>query len=246
MSCEPSYIYRPLFGASSNKAPSLLDCTAPAGDKHRSRLFAGGTYFRSINQGPNENNIELEVVLVVGSGTSGNFQLNIYLSGGVSPVETFGPFSQLPIYSGSPVGGCSPTAIAALRSAVGYDSTLGCSGSSTNNSSYIEMLPRGCDTGFDSGGADSGCLTAFSRTAMSGGSPIIPASYIPTTEYQDPIRSGPARTLFIVPREENYIGQMVPTTADRRLIQWDGSQWIYYGNNAQGSCPTDGPVVPFV
>lgn len=53
-SCLPTYSYEPDF------TPSSASCQAPVYSEHRSRLMAGGGFFRSIEQGPDTNLIEAE------------------------------------------------------------------------------------------------------------------------------------------------------------------------------------------
>jgi hypothetical protein len=67
MSCSPPYSFRPDFTPSRTKK-----CIAPFFHEHRSRLFEGNMFFRSINQGPQTNQLELEIV---GAG------LNVYFYG---------------------------------------------------------------------------------------------------------------------------------------------------------------------
>lgn len=55
MSCEPAYTYRPTF------TPSNVKCVAPGFAEHRSRLTENQAFFRSKDQGPSTNNIELEI-----------------------------------------------------------------------------------------------------------------------------------------------------------------------------------------
>lgn len=88
MSCPPTYSYRPDF------TPSNTKCIAPFFHEHRSRLFEGEMYFRSKDQGPETNYLQLEI-------TGGD--LNVYFYGTL--METFP--------AGSGAG-----SIAALRAAV--------------------------------------------------------------------------------------------------------------------------------
>lgn len=57
MSCAPTYSYRPTF------TPSGVKCVAPFFHEHRSRLFEGEMFFRSKDQGPETNFLELEIDL---------------------------------------------------------------------------------------------------------------------------------------------------------------------------------------
>lgn len=53
--CFPQYEYRPNF------TPSEIKCVAPWFVEHRARLTEGETFFRSIQQGPETNNIAIEI-----------------------------------------------------------------------------------------------------------------------------------------------------------------------------------------
>ena len=64
MTCSPPYSFRPDFTPSRTQK-----CIAPFFHEHRSRLFEDEMFFRSIDQGPETNQLELEIV---GAG------LNIY------------------------------------------------------------------------------------------------------------------------------------------------------------------------
>lgn len=93
MSCDPTYSYRPTF------TPSNVKCNAPFFHEHRSRLTEAEMFFRSKDQGPETNYLQLEI-------TGGD--LNVYYYGTL--VETF-------------TAGSGAGSIAALRSVVSHPIT---------------------------------------------------------------------------------------------------------------------------
>ena len=78
MSCQPPYDYRPYTRPVKN-------AQAPTYPEHRSRLFAGGTYFRSIDQKQSMNDISLEVTNQIMAPN--DFTLNVRYRGNL--VETY-------------------------------------------------------------------------------------------------------------------------------------------------------------
>ena len=137
MSCSPSYAgtYAPTV------RPSPTQSAAVVFTEHRSRLFAGGTFFRSIRQGTDRNNISLEAIV-----TPATITLNVRFNAAI--VETWVvPQVFVPV---PPPGVCTG-GIAALRIAVNAGSV------------WIDI--------FDLGGSDpiNNCLTPFPDTPMTGG-----------------------------------------------------------------------------
>jgi hypothetical protein len=215
MSCSPSYDYRP------TDRPSPSQSSAPGFVEHRSRRFAGGTFFRSIEQGQDQNNISIEAII-----ESSTITFNIRVLGVIE--ETF-VVPQVFILGGPPLfmDSCSG-GIDALRAAVNDGIT---------GSTIIEMTPRGFDI-FDSG-ADplDNCLSAFTDTPMSGGSGPPTAG---VQGFLDSIFTGTERTMLIIITTESINGFPITPGADRRVQQWDGVAWVTYANLVQGSCPLDG------
>jgi hypothetical protein len=201
-----------------------VQSSAPGFNEHRSRLFAGGTFFRSIEQGQDQNSISLEAIV-----TSADITLNVYVLAVLQ--ETF-VVPQIFVVGGPPdfIGSCSG-GISALRAAVN-DGTTG--------SNIIEMPARGFDI-FDFGtDPEDNCLSGFSTISMAGGSgPPAGANQA----FLDSIFTGTERTLVIIITTESINGFPVTPGNDRRVRQWDGIQWIRYANLSQGSCPIDGPPV---
>lgn len=131
---------------------------------------------------------------------------------------------------------CVPDDIENLRQAVGYDGNqISTPNGTTNHSTLIEMLPRGEDTKYDLGGIDIGCLAPFAETFLVGGDggPTDGAGLAT-------IRTGPERSIIIIRTTEDYAGEDIRPPGSRRIQQWDGTQWISYCNDVQGSCPLEG------
>jgi hypothetical protein len=205
LDCSPCYEGRPDYD------PNLGTAILPIYNARRSRLFTGGTYFRSkLNyagdsdfQGSICNDIELEVTV---DGTI--VTLRIYFQNAL--VESY--TTSQPI--DCPISG-SGAAIGSLRS-------------QTSGSSYISMPARDTDPN-DPGGADSACISASTRSSMSGGSGPSEAD-VPS------IRTGPDRTLAFIRTKENSAGTVVDSNS---LQQWDfdALQWIAYIQDADCALP---------
>jgi hypothetical protein len=215
MSCSPSYAFRP------TDRPSPAQSTAPGYIEHRGRLFAGGTFFRSIEQGQDQNDISLEATVDLATIT-----LDVRVLGVIE--ETF-VVPQVLVPGGPPdfIDSCTG-GIDALRLAVNDGIT---------GSIIIEMPDRGFDF-FDSGTDPiDNCLSEFVDTSLSGGSGP------PTTANQsflDSIFTGTERTLITIITTESITGFPVTPGSDRRVQQWNGVAWVTYSNLVQGSCPVDG------
>jgi hypothetical protein len=218
MSCAPTYSYRPTFEASN------VSCSMPVYNTHRSRLFEGGTYFRSILQSESWNDITLSIhegttdppesitgfILTV---SHPSFPIEVYVvEQGPPPVITDPP--------ADPPEMCTP-GIADLRELVNTGSLL------------IEMPERGDDIEFDLDGEDDTCLSEFPPTLMEGGegAPTDSAGL-------SSIRTGPERSVIRVATEEAYDGTPTDPPIERRVQQWNGTVWVEYSNNVPGACPT--------
>ena len=216
MSCQPSYDYRP----TDRPAPSIS--SALVYTEHRSRLFAGGTFFRSIEQGTSENNTSLEAIIA-----NDEITFNVYILGVLQETFNVPQVLVIPIPPALPhcTGG-----INALRAAIN-DGVTG--------SNIIEMPARGFDV-FDIGGMDpeSNCLSAFGPINLAGGSGPPSTANQP---FLDALNTGTERSIIMIDTTENVTGKSVDPSILRRIQQWDGTQWIQYANIVQGSCPIDGP-----
>jgi len=179
-------------------------------------LFAGGTYFRSIDQGISENDISLEVTVVLDTGMTYDVTLTVSILG--TPTEVLAVTQTEPVLPGPCTGG-----ISALRAEVNA------------NSSIIEMYPRGSDF-FDPGGADAAdnCVTAFADTSMSGGDG--PPSNA-TQPFLDSIFTGNQRTIVMIDTYEDDTGFPSDPPTSIRIQQYDGTDFITYSNLIQGNCP---------
>ena len=206
MSCQPPYDYRPSYTPRTT-ARALVR------PEHRSRLFAGGTYFRSLEQGQDQNLISLEI-----TATFGPDEYTLFVRYDGTLVETFGPVDQT-------VDGMSGTC--PIENGINNLRTLVNAGSE-----YIEMFTRGADIVYDFMGFDSPCLSAFSETFMSGGDGR-------PRDARDiaRINSGPERTLVIITSTEDITGTEIDPPAERKVWQWNGEEWITYSNLEQGKCP---------
>ena len=203
MSCQPPYDYVPSI-------PPAKNAHAPVFPEHRSRRFAGGTYFRSIEQGPRWNLISLEITDNIG-GNPNDYQLTVRYDGVV--VETYFITQIINMMDGTGDG------IGKLRSA-------------TASSQYIEMYPRGSDIAFDNLGTDGIKLTTFPETYMSGGNGAPEdGSNIAS------INTGQERTMIIIVTTEKQNGVSDDTPPHRKVQQWNGDVWISYSNLIQGQCP---------
>jgi len=207
--CSPPYVYRPTFTA----GPTI--CSAPIYNEHRSRLFAGGTFFRSrliigtevMSDACNDISIEcvfdmlnLEMIVTI------RYQA-VIVKTYVIPQEddTMNP------------GECSPNAINGLRTEM-----------NTNDpNDYVWMPPRMYDTAYDDSGIDGDCLLEFPETYMSGGEGGPQDDSTITS-----IRTGPERTIIIIATTEDEYGEPAAVPADRKVQQYDGTNWVTYTPNA--------------
>lgn len=210
--CAPQYDYRP-----TNFEAGVDDCVAPVFPEHRSRLTAGGCFFRSINQGPDENLISIECV------ESPTPVVNVYISDVL--IRTYNVTLG---YGG----------IADLRAQVNYDITHPPVAPAVPIP--IEMLPINDDI-FDEretpeeNELEMKGLTPFIKQNLSGGSGG------PTTaEGLEGIRTGPERTIFILSTTEHVDGSPITPPSSKRVQQWNGVEWISYCNLVSGECPLEG------
>jgi len=215
MSCQPPYDYVPSVAPAKN-------AHTPTFPEHRSRAFTGGTYFRSIEQGPRWNRISLEITDNIG-GNPNDYQLTVRYDGVV--VETYFITQIINMMDGTGDG------IGKLRTA-------------TASSLYIEMYPRGSDVAFDNLGTDGIKLTTFSETYMSGGNGAPEdGSNIAS------INTGQERTMITIVTTEDDDGTSINTPPQRRVQQWNGTVWVGYQNLVQGACPLItfiGPAFPLI
>lgn len=217
MSCFPTYAFRPNFIASPTP------CTAPVYPEHRSRLTAGGAFFRSIEQGQDRNHISLELFVVPSGPSTDDVTLVVRYNGQI--VETF-MVTQTTVTV--PTTSCN--GIVNLRKEVNI------------NSEYIEMPRRGFDVRdplFGDPMADDGdgCLGPFNNRQMRGanGEPDVT-----NLSLINSIRTGPTRTIIIISTTEGNDGSPLTPPTDERVRQFNGNRWISYQNFASGACPLDG------
>lgn len=203
--CPPPYDYRPSF------IPSDELCSAPTFVENRARLWAGGTFFRSKEVGPDGNEYVLQVVDF--SSTPGkNHSLRITING--IEVERFDVFVGVSVIGEDPLAtSYDPPGFDELRASV------------NQHSSFIEMPARGTDF-FDLGGVDGAVLTPFGNTFMTGGT-----GGPRNDSLLSQIRTGPDRTIIIIQTTEDQNGSPITPTPSKRIQQWNGTEWITYTPN---------------
>lgn len=237
MSGAPTYNYRPSFIASAQ------DCIMPKSNETRARLFAGGTFFRSIDVGTAMNYIYLEITNPINNTFVLTVNRHNPSTGIITETETYTvqesvivgtpavpPDPNISGDPGTPAGADQSTAIPALRSQV------------NTNSLMIRMMPRAIDPLgvpviplpdiYDSG-ADDSSISIFPTTPLSGanGAPTPPPSTL---------RTGPERSMFYVESSEYhsplYPGDIPFDNSDGHLsavyktIEWNGDiqAWVHY------------------
>ena len=220
MSCQPGYVYRPTI------RPLPPQSVAPVDTLNRSRLFAAGTYFRSIVQGQGENDLSIEITVVpAGPPNVDNITLTVRRLGVIQEAPILTTQTHVLIPPGSPCTG----GINALRSAVNTLSTV------------IEMPSRGIYPAgdFQDGGADviDNCVIAIVDTPMTGanGPPSLASP-----AYLDSIFTGNERTIVMIDTAEDPKGFPVLPPPSLRIQQYDGTNFISYCNDVQGACPLEG------
>lgn len=172
----------------------------------KSRLTAGGTFFRSTQTGgaANVNNIILQCTItpvsVVGSIVTENVDFTI--------TDSFGVVTNIPTITqihdtGSPEV-CVQSGYAQLRTAL-------------NSNNEVDMPLLDTPAVWDQSTDEGFCmLTAFGPTNMTG------ATVLP--DGSGAIRTGPAYTLaHIVQAETGDAGEITDINA---ISEWDGVQWV--------------------
>ena len=225
--CRPSYIIDESYIPTSTPTEPAV---APSFNETRSRLFAGGTFFRSKNGSTSANLISIEYV-----DDAGSIRLNVYDNNVLT--ETFGPVA----FDAPDLGAIDPplcvlSANPAMRLLVNEVSNL------------IQMPPL--DHGGSAGGAATwtaanlpddtipgdDCAVLFVKISLTGGDgPPTDASGLAS------IYTGPERTLSILRLTEIVLdtsadpGILVDPPSNKKVIQWDGNNWIPYIPNTE--CP---------
>lgn len=211
MDCQPLYSYTPDWVSGDFTA------TIPGFTENRSRLWAGGTFFRSKTQGTDRNNLSITItqnITTLDLTAIVRFYDNTHTT--ILVTETYSMGQSEPDINGV----CLPSAIDDLRNQI---NTL---------SQYVEMVSRNYDI-FDVG-EDSGCLSEFDEVFLTGGNGAPnDASILPT------IKTGPRYSLILIRSTEDSTGAATNPPNNKRIQQWNGASWIPYCNNIQGSCPSD-------
>jgi len=152
MSCPPSYTYTP------TDRPTPAKSFANIYTEHRSRLFASGTFFRSIEQGTAENGISVETIVTeISAPYDFEVTCNVYILDVLQEVFVVPqiivpqPIPNPPVCTGG---------ISALRTKINADSNI------------IEMPARNFDIFDPLPNADpvNNCVNAFGPINMAGGS----------------------------------------------------------------------------
>ena len=201
--------------------PNLGTAVLPVYNLARSRLFAGGTFFRSKlapgdTQGIETNNI----ALAVENTAEDEMTLIVYYND--VEVERFAVFQ---------VDNCRAPGDPPPPTAIGINVGIPALRTATASSEYISMPARTTDAQdacelvmmVEICPADDPCLTTFSKTNMSGGSG--PAeSEVPS------IRTGPDRTFIYIDSKEDANGFTYDPPAGQNLNQWnfDTLEWATY------------------
>lgn len=207
--CSPSYEYRPTsFTAGDDK------CSAPLYAEHRSRLFAGNTFFRSKDQGPDENLIAVECV--------------------DTPIPVFNVYNDGVLVETYSVSIGTSGSIAALRVAVSANTNSIIEMKELNVDIYDDREEELDAEDIENPGGTYG-LQAFGILNLAGGTGG------PTTDAGlAGIRTGPERSVFILSTTEDDTGRDVTPPPTKRVQQWNGEEWISYCNAVPGECPKEG------
>lgn len=225
LNCSPCYEGRPDYDPTGGTA------VLPITNAKRSRLFAGGTFFRSkldISgdpdfQGTICNDIEVEITIVTTTVT-----LNVYFQNEL--VESYSTFQGLD---------CGQTAPGPDGGIISYGA-IGKLRSLTSTSKYISMPARGTDEqdpvrragrGETVTPSDSNCAESLVKTNLSGASG-------PSSSNLSSIRTGPDRTIVFIRTKENSNGKIVEVNSLQQY-DYDAEQWIPYIQDADCAIPSE-------
>ena len=215
LDCSPcSITNRPCYD------PALGTAVLPKYNLARSRLEAGGTFFRSkLGVGDTQGIETNDIALAVENTAIDEMTLIVYYND--VEVERFAVFQ---------VDNCTapgePPPPAGIGDGVGIPSLR----AATSSSEYISMPARTTDAQDAcvfvlelECPADDSCLSTFSKTNMSGGSGPTEAS-VPS------IRTGPDRTFIFIDSKEDANGVIFDPGPGANLNQWnfDTLEWGAY------------------
>ncbi len=199
--------------------PGITSCTLQQGREIRSRLTAGGTFFRSVSVGEINNNIVLECVVTTGTLGSESVVFNYTDQNGIAqPVINF--VQEFDINNM-----CINSGVDQLRSALSANNII-----TTPAIDYGGNNPHNNTPSWDSSIDGSTCLlTSFGPTNMSGGfNPPTPANAITNTPpASPPIRTGPTYSLFFISSSEANQPNGKPILVNK-IIEWNGVNWVTY------------------
>ncbi len=197
--------YTPTFTAGPQ--PSILQSTNQV---TKSRLLAGGTFFRSVKDGAtgSVNNIILECVVIPVSviGNIVTEDVVFTITDDMGNITTLPTITQQ-LNAGSPTTICIQSGFAQLRSSL------------ISNPDVVMPLDDSASSGWLQSVNEAFCfITSFGPTNMSG------ASVLPDGDSS--IRTGPTYTLFhTVQAETGSKGQITDVNS---ISEWDGIGWGAY------------------
>lgn len=223
--CRPSYVKAGTYIPASLP---IEPATAPSFIEKRSRLLAGGTFFRSKYGSAASNLIEVEYETII---PLISYKLNVYVEGILK--ESFGPAStnddmrtlvNITGNIGSPASGPSEFIEMPL---IDYNAVSQAIIDATGDPPYWEAM----------GGSPilhDGSITPFLRTVLTGGDGPPTDDNTLSTFY-----TGPERSIVIIQLTEivnnDYtdIGTLDdPISPHQKVLQWNGASWIPYIPNS--------------
>ena len=216
LDCSPLYEGGPDFTVGP-------DAFIPPYTQARSRLFAGGTFFRSKltfggstdSQSPDCNDVSLRVYRP--DPFNDRIDLVVYFRG-----------EEVERYITTQVTNCTAPGNPPPPAGIGGNVAIPDLRTQTETSEYIMMPARGTDAQ-DSCieilfildcPEDAACLVEFNDTNMSGGTGIADAD-IPN------IKTGPERTLAYITQYEDANGNPVVPSQNEKLVQYDYDNLVF-------------------
>ncbi len=206
-----------------NFTPSPTPCLAPSFIEHRSRCSAGGTFFRSKDQGDfNDLSIVVTVTNVHTTPTDILDDVHCEVSKDGVVIETY-DVEQTATYETSSTPAPDPDDPPIETSGYVYHSSgfINLRAAINGNvDSVIQMPAREYDV--EDSGTDPDEMISFSGTFAGGVGGPTDGSGI------DSIRTGPTVTLIILRSTEDDQGNNITPSPARRIQKWDGAQWTTF------------------
>jgi hypothetical protein len=215
LDCSPCFDGRPDYNPAEGTA--LL----PIYNLARSRLFDGGTFFRSkLGPGDTQGIEDNDIALAVENTAIDEMTLIVYYLD--VEVERYAVFQ---------VDNCTPPGIPPPPAGIGTGVGIPALRAATASSEYISMPPRATDAQdpcvlvmmIEVCPEDDPCLSTFAKTNMTGGSGPTEAS-VPS------IRTGPDRTFIFIDSKEDDNGTPFDPGPGQNLNQWnfDITEWVAF------------------